>query len=258
MAAMTRPRRRLPSRVYWVRRLVVLGVALGVVLGLVFGVVRLLGTAADGSLAAVTAGGSPSPTRPPTADETAGRSRAPVPRPSSSATGTPRDPAEGNGRKQPLPLPEGSCEPSEVIATPTLRGPAYGGRRVTFRVELTSTGPAACTWNASASSMVVKLTSGEDRIWSTQDCPEAIEPTGVVVRRSVPGIAKVTWHGLRSDDECTNTTEYALPGWYHVEAAAFGSEPSSTQFELEKPDRPTITASPSPAETPDRDRARQG
>ena len=37
------------------------------------------------------------------------------------------------------------------------------------------------------------------------------------------------------------------PGYYHAEAAAFGSDPVDEQFHLLPPPRPTITPTPSPS-----------
>ncbi|HEX5862149.1 MAG TPA: hypothetical protein VFY58_09925, partial [Nocardioides sp.] len=41
--------------------------------------------------------------------------------------------------------------------------------------------------------------------------------------------------------ECSELTSWALPGWYHVAAAALAGEPSDVQFELERPEREEIT-----------------
>ncbi len=67
-------------------------------------------------------------------------------------------------------------------------------------------------------------------------------------RRLLDG--RVVWNGKRSDDECSRLTDWALPGWYHVAAAALAGEPSDAQFELEQPRR-------QPAE-PERDRGDRG
>ena len=36
-------------------------------------------------------------------------------------------------------------------------------------------------------------------------------------------------------------TDWAMPGWYHVEAAALGGEPSDVQFQLTAPEREVVT-----------------
>ena len=59
------------------------------------------------------------------------------------------------------------------------------------------------------------------------------------------------WSGRRSDDDCSRLTEWALPGWYHVAAAALAGEPSDLQFELERPTREVITRTPEPQQDKD-------
>jgi len=68
----------------------------------------------------------------------------------------------------------------------------------------------------------------------------------VVVRKDHPAKVFLGWRGQRSDSTCSRTTAWAQPGWYHVKAAAFGSEPADLQFELKKPVPPTITPDPEP------------
>jgi hypothetical protein len=131
-----------------------------------------------------------------------------------------------------------------VQVTPAVPDSAHAGSPVDFELELRTLESAACTWAVSSRALVLKLTSGDDRIWSTQDCPAAVTEQSVVVRKDHVTKAEVTWSGQRSDDECTRTTDWAQPGFYHAEAAALGSEPEDRQFELMEPVAPTITATP--------------
>jgi hypothetical protein len=237
MAPTTRPRRPLPARVYWVRRALVLGVALG----LVFGIAHLLGgtgSEPDGEAARVVgaAPGSdaPSSTALATADARPGRDNA--------------KPGKKKPKKTETPLaePSGACEDSDIVATPKVKGAAHAGSRVTFRVKLTTIESPACTWRVSSGSLAVKLVSGNDRIWSSQDCPGSIPSTDVVVRQEHAAKVDLTWRGRRSDSSCSNTALWAQPGWYHVQAAAFGAEPTDVQFELQGAVQQTITATPEP------------
>ena len=226
------PRGPLPARVYWTRRLFLLGV----LVALVVGVARLLGGGADPGAAsarpAPSPTGSPSPT-PSGTESAAPAGAAPTTNPSQAAV----PPAE----------PSGPCQDSDVQVAPAVRDPAYAGRRVRFTLELTSLRTPACTWEVSAKSVVLKVTSGDDRIWTTQDCPGAVEHRSVVVRQGRVTRAHVTWKGQRSDSACSNSTPWAEPGYYHAEAAAFGSDPVDEQFHLLPPPRPTITPTPSPS-----------
>ena len=45
----------------------------------------------------------------------------------------------------------------------------------------------------------------------------------------------VGWNGQRSDSDCTRSTAWAEPGFYHVVAASFGADPVDVQFELKSP-----------------------
>jgi len=93
---------------------------------------------------------------------------------------------------------------------------------------------------------VVKIVSGNDRIWSSQDCPTAIPDTQVVVRSAQPVEVPVIWSGRRSDDECTGHLAWALPGFYHVYAAALGSTPNDVQFEVTRAAPLYVTQTPKP------------
>ena len=137
-----------------------------------------------------------------------------------------------------------------MVATPSVKGTAYAGHPVVFTMTLTTQVSEACTWDVSSRTMVVKVTSGTDRIWSTQECGGAVPKQSVVVRRDTPTTVAVGWNGQRSDTDCTRSTAWAEPGYYHVIAASFGADPIDVQFELKSPVPRTITATPTPENTP--------
>ncbi len=237
MSTVTKPRGPLPPRVYWTRRLLVLGLALA----LVFGISHLLGgspTKSDNPSARPAAAAAGSPT-------SDGSLAGPTPNVTEAggAKGTPKSNKPGKV-KTPLAMPTGPCLDSDVQVVPSVDGEAFAGRDVVITLNLQTGESLACNWQVSPESVVLKLTSGSDRIWSTQDCPSAVSEQSVVVRKDHVTKAHVTWSGQRSDDECTRTTDWAQPGYYHAEAAALGSEPQDRQFKLLAPTAPTITATP--------------
>ena len=213
----------------------------GLALALVYGVSHLLGDAPDPS-----EGPSARPAAASAGSPTAGLT------PSAGMTGheaTPGKPGKKGkagkvSTKTPLAVPTGPCEDSDVQVLPSVDGDAFAGQDVVITLNLTTATSPACTWQVSPSSVVLKLTSGSDRIWSTQDCPAAIEQQSVVVRKDDASKVQVRWSGQRSDDECTRTTPWAQPGYYYAEAAALGAEPQDQQFRLQAPIAPTITATP--------------
>ncbi len=233
MGSVRHPRGRLPRRVYWVRRSIVLGVALL----LVFGISRLIGsTGEDDPGSSIKASTTSAKQRTPAASGTLG----PVAPPKKIRLKS----------KAPLAPPSGECRDDDVSVLPTVPR-AWAGGPIVIRLQLTGTQPA-CTFDVSPESLVVKIASGEDRIWSSQDCPQTIHETEVVVRSAQPVEVPVTWNGRRSDDQCTPGLDWALPGFYHVFSAALGSAPTDVQFEVTHAPvaRKTKTAKPKPSQSP--------
>lgn len=247
MSKKTRPRGRLPARVYWTRRLVLL-VAAFVPFGLVFAIAHLLGAGggADNSAGARQVGAPLSPaTYGPTPSTTSPAQPTTTAKNHPGKKGT-KKPAKPVVTPTPLAVPTGPCPDSDVQVTPSVDGDAYAGNDVVITLNLTTIVSPACTWEVSPASVVLKLTSGTDRVWSTQDCRDAMPKEPVVVRKDHNAKVDVTWNGQRSDGDCSRTTPWAQPGYYHAEAAALGSNPLDVQFELTSPPRPTITATPTP------------
>ena len=227
MASTVRPRGPLPARVYWTRRLIVLGVPLLLVVVLA----RVLGGSSDGKDA--TSG-------------TAAQAGATVDQTSAAPTAGPTAGANtGKGKKNrkkrqqetlpPEPVlaePSGPCADSDIVATPAITS-APGGADIPLTINRRTLVAEACTWQVSPQTMTVTITSGSDFIWSTRECPAAIAVQDVVVRLAVDTPVVVTWaEGKRSDETCSGVTDWAIPGFYHVLAAALGGEATDVQFEL--------------------------
>lgn len=236
MSSMTSPRGPLPARVYWIRRSIVVLLALL----LVFVIGKALTSFGGGD------GGGSNPAASNVSDK---KSADPTPLSGVAGAGptvgvTPT--AKSKKRATPLSVPTGQCQDEDVTVTSTVTR-INGGGRATLPLKLTTAG-GACTWRVSAKTVVVRITSGNDRIWSSQDCTRAIPTTDVVVRPEgeKPATVNVAWSGRRSHVGCSKGTAWADPGWYHVTAASLGGTPSDTQFELAAPPRPTVTKTAHP------------
>ncbi len=230
----------LPARVYWRRRVMVLGSAFL----LVFAFARLLGAGSDASSApeeeaAQVSADRTTPTSGPSVVTTS---------PTGSSQGKPGK--HHKSSQAPVPAePDGPCADEDVVVTPEVKG-AIAGRDVHIKLKLNTRESEACTWKVSRDTLTLKVTSGKDDIWSTRQCPRAIQAHEVVVRRDTSTSIGVTWNSRRSDDGCSRLTEWALPGYYHIEVAALAGEPTDEQFQLEAPTAPVITRSPSPHQKP--------
>jgi len=235
---------------------------LGIALALVYGIAHLLGGGSgstDGAAtpvgASVGTSGAPSGTpSPATPTPTSYDGRPDAVATSRVATAGGKGSGTGKGglatasvSPTDLAVPTGPCANSDVSVDPLLEGPAYAGHSVVFTMSMTSRVSPACTFVVSPTSLVVRVTSGSDRIWSTQECSGAVPKQSVVVRRDVPATVAVAWNGQRSDADCTRATAWAEPGYYHVTAAVFGAAPTDQQFQLASPPRPTVTKTPKPS-----------
>lgn len=214
---------------------------LGVVALVVFGVTRLFGGSDP----------APRPTAAPVAAPSSGLTRPPAVAPDPAQNVDQPAPTKGRHKHKkqhvtvPLAVPTGPCPTGDVSVSPSVRR-AYAGQQVTITLDLTTQSSPACTWEVSPDTVVVELTSGSDRIWSSQDCPTAIGQHSVIVRKDHVTKVPIVWGARRSDAGCPQSTLWAQPGWYHVKAAAFGGGPADEQFRLLAPPRPTVTKTPKP------------
>jgi hypothetical protein len=233
----------LPARVYWVRRTMVLGTALL----LVVGIARLLGGGSDASsdgdtAAQVAADQTPS--------EVLTSSLPVTPSDSARKPGKHRPSGRQSSEAPPLATPDGTCAGEDIAVTPKVEN-AVAGRDVLIVLQLRTLDSEACTWPVSSDALTVSITSGQDDIWSSRDCPHAVPVRDVVVRKAVTTNVGVTWRSARrSGEECYLRTDWAMPGWYHVTASALGGEPSDLQFQLTTPVAGTVTETATPSNSP--------
>ena len=231
MTSMTRGP--LPASVYWRRRLVVL--ALGLALLLL--VMKLVGgddgePKSGGDVATQVSGES---TETPSDDAT----------PRSESKQQKKQKKAQEPQEPVLAQPDGPCTDSDILITPSVEE-AIAGRPVAVTLELRTAQAEACTWRVSANHVTMKITSGSDLIWTSQQCRKAVPVQDVVVRRDVTTFVDVPWNARRSDDGCPKLTDWADIGTYHVHAAALGGEPAEARFELERPSPEVITTPDKP------------
>lgn len=230
MSAVTRPRGPLPARVYWVRRSMVLGFAFL----LVFGLARVLGNGSDGSSDDAARLSAEHPSSSAATDDVATTATSPA---------KPRTKTH-KPTKAPLAQPTGPCTTERLTIEPVVDRVTGGSPiKIPFRLR---TDEPACTFMFSPSSVVVKVVSGDDLIWTSQQCPK-LPNKDLVVRSAKPARVTMTWNGRRSNEDCDiSSARWAEAGWYHVNAAALGGEPSDQQFRIVNPTQRTVTRAPKP------------
>lgn len=200
---------------YWRRRVVAL-VLLGLVLiAVVFGVKAVLGAvagaqAADEDLS--TSAVSPDPviaTDDPATDVSA---------PADLSASGPADCA---------------ADQLSLVAITDATGYVLGGTaRVGMRI--TNTGDAPCTMDAGSEALELLVVSGEDRIWSSDDCQESAQSQPTTVDPGDAGAleSNVEWTLVRSAAGCADDLPDLQAGTYQLTARAGDLTSSPLAFEV--------------------------
>jgi hypothetical protein len=183
----------LPASTYWRRRVLLLVVLVIVIL--------LLAKACGGDGKKNTAGAGSSP-KPSAAAST-------QPSVASSVAASP-------GPASPAALQ--SCRDTVLQITTESDAEAYpSGGAPKFTLTVRNIGSVACRRALGPDAVELRVLSGEDRIWSSDDCNEA-KGQGVLTLK--PGEAQalsVRWPGKRTKPHCV-VGEVAQPGTYRVSA----------------------------------------
>lgn len=200
-----RPAGPLPARVYWFRRLVVVGIPLLLVVVVVWVLVGRGGGAPEDGAA----------TDP-------GQDAAP-------ATDT-DEPAEDD-----TPGIE-ACDPANLALTLAADGTSYAaGALPTFTVTLSNEGTAPCLIDVGEAQRELVITSGSDRIWSSRDCaaPEA-QVREILLSPGTPDVdGALQWARVRSAQGCPADQAAAQPGTYSAALTLGSLAPEPVVFVLE-------------------------
>jgi hypothetical protein len=211
MSSLLHPVGHLPASVYWVRRAVVLAVLLLLIV-LLF---RVFGGGEDPQPAASSGPvESPSSTTP-----TLSPSASPSPGGSSTTSSPSRAPRKDDGR----------CTGAmvRVQVAPGARR-VSSGRPLNFQVQLTTPRRDGCAAVVDATRLVLTITSGKDRIWTTAHCGKSVQRATFALSSGRASNTTVAWHGRRSAAGCPSTAPVAKPGTYVIQAT-YDGRPSTQQ-----------------------------
>lgn len=218
-----RPSGPLPPRIYWTRRVVALIVLVLVISMLWWLAQKVTGRADDSeSSPPTTQQTDPSPTveQPSTAETTAPVDEGQQPRKHKK-----------KNKKAPLPAPTGGCAVKDVAMAIEVSD-VDQGKSNPIKLELTGPEGTACTQAITASTLVLRITSGDDVVWNSDDCPDELLAEEVVVRADPAGVYTFDWNGRRSTGSCAGTGSFTEPGGYWVEAALIGADAHKAYFDV--------------------------
>ena len=194
---------------YWVRRLVLLAGVVAVVLVIV-GIARLIGGSKQ-SAAPAASSFTPNPSWTDTAWGSATPSASSSVSPNRSAPRT-QSPSPSTSPSTPS-TSSALCKGSQlsVKVTGDTKKPKVGGTE-TFTVQVSSS--AGCHWDTQKVKQTLTVTSGSDRVWSTDDCG-SWGPKGVhEIKPKGSWTYEVSWPTKRSMGKCQLSQEPLGAGYY--------------------------------------------
>lgn len=203
-----------PPNVYWRRRVVVL-VALVVVIGLVVWLVK--------SLLGAVGGGDPvtSQTQPPASTAVATASATADPSASASAS-TPA--ADGSA----------ACATQAVAVTATSAAKTVKvGTATKIGMTIENTGADKCTLDAGSANLELVISSGSERIWSSDDCQKSAENRPTVVDPGAKLQSEVPWDVVRSAQGCPSSQAALKAGTYQLTAKVGDIDSAPLTFTVE-------------------------
>ena len=93
------------------------------------------------------------------------------------------------------------------------------GSSLEVPITVTNEGKVQCLVDVGNSSMQMTVTSGDDTVWSTDQCPANPEEHQVLLAPGATEKDAITWSGTRSDEGCPKDAPAAEPGTYQVEVS---------------------------------------
>ncbi|MFB9962746.1 hypothetical protein [Sinosporangium siamense] len=141
----------------------------------------------------------------------------PTPSPSLGASQT-RSQSPKATKAAPRPKRPGEpCAERDLVLNLEGRTEVYtGDSRPGFMLTLVNTGKVMCTTDVGPRAVEIRITSGEDRVWSSADC---ISGDGLDIQRlerGIPYVRMIEWDRRRSGRDCVGDRTAARPGTYVV------------------------------------------
>ncbi|MDT0165979.1 hypothetical protein Q9R32_10450 [Actinotalea sp. AC32] len=223
MNTVLRPVGPQPSRVYWVRRLVVVGVLVAVAVLVVSVLSSLRGrdapaTAAGEDTAAVAGAGDEG--------EAADGAQGGAAEDAATEDAGDADGADKGGAPD-------ACAVEALTTTLVSDAATYpAGSTPTFTVTLTNSSDKACTVDAGTANQSLVVTSGADRIWSSADCATTDGERMLLMAPGAQEVVQLAWPRVRSDEACTADLPEPRAGTYTALAVVAGAQSGQIVFDL--------------------------
>ena len=211
---------------YWTRR----GFVIGATVVLAIALVLTIGGTSSGS-AAQASPSTPASAYPVPSATSPNPLQTALPTPSvvdfsstSAATASPQPTASKKKKKKGHPKPV-ACPARDLRPTLTGRIRLAPKQRTRFQLSLINGSGRTCTARVTRKNFELKISSGKGHLWSTRDCPSAINTISRKLGSEHAVAWSLTWNGKRSKANCKSARQVPKPGRYAATARLDGAEP---------------------------------
>lgn len=120
------------------------------------------------------------------------------------------------------------CDAEDVVVEITPDSTVFAGRQhPRFNLSVVNTGARTCTFDVGPKALLIRVSSGTDRVWSSAQCVTGTGANVQLLRRGMPYLATLDWDRKR----CT-TGAHAGPGTYVISVSAPGIKTRREVFRL--------------------------
>ena len=182
-----------PTAVYWLRRALVLLVPLALIVGVVW-LIQPKGSAPVTATPATSATGPSAPIT----------TSAPAPSASASSPAAPAAPT--------------ACAAESLSASLAGYATVKAGGTQPFKLTLTSQADADCLFDAEVGTVELAVSSGADRIWTTDHCAKLLPGKTLTLSKGKPVELSIDWPVKRSAAGCKSTKDVLGKGTYVAKA----------------------------------------
>jgi hypothetical protein len=110
-----------------------------------------------------------------------------------------------------------ACDAASLQVTATADATTYAsGSQPKVGMRIKNIGPAACTLDAGSAALELKIVSGNDRIWSSDDCQQEASSNVQTVEPGGELASSVVWPLQRSAEGCPSGLSAPKPGTYQL------------------------------------------
>jgi hypothetical protein len=230
MRPSVRPVGPLPASVYWKRRALVL--VLVVILPILWALIAWL-IPDDKPDAGVPVTATTTEASAPAVSPSRRAEPEPKPKPVTSTKPASKQPS-AKPAKPKKPLPPGQHAPCQAPAVSVAVGAKVqaAGKPLAIKVTYANESAGTCQVAISPAALRLRVISGVDRIWDTDDCEKLIPSAPLTLVKGKPRTITISWSGRRSSNGCPADGEVAKPGYYAVKLAVSGVDVNQARFRL--------------------------